>query len=1171
MVVEGKAFELRGEAGGGRCRLIVMRMKLGVWILGCLGLGVAFSPMRAEGVRLARDPALSPDGGTLAFAWQGDVWLVPVAGGTARRLTQHAAEESLPAFSPDGKRVAFVSTREGGVRQVFVMPAGGGEARQVTFHSEGAELREWLPDGKGLLVSVTRDASWMREPRAGRLAVVDVEERKAERVLFDDYGTEAAVAPDGKRVLFTREGESWWRQGYRGARAGQTWLFDRESGKFELILKEETECRWPRWRPDGKGFYFVSNRGGDFNLWERELESGKERQITRFKGDSVVFPAVSRNGRVVVFRVLADFYRWEPGKGGEPVKIPIEAVTDAAAPVVERPVLSSATGITHTADGLQMAFLAGGDLWVMDTELKEPVAVTRTAEQEREAVFSPDGKTLWFVSDAEGETDLWKAVRKNPAKPWWENTAFELTRVTNDAAVESRPQFSADGKRLAYVKGLGDLWVAKGDGSEAKRVLESWDAPSFEFSPDGRWLVYAVSDEWFNSDVWLLPADGGRAAFNLSRHPDNDYAPRWSPDGKKIAWVGQRENGEHDLFYAWLRAEEGEASARERTLEKAREKFKKPAVPAPAKPATAAANPAPQEAKAPPTKAATTPTTTAATTAVAGAAAAQATAPPKPAEPVKDEGQKKAAAPTPAPAAAKPAPALVIDFEGIHDRIRRIAIPNTTEGGLVWSPDSKRLAFAATVDGKKGTYTVEPPDQTRPKLLATAQLSGAQWLKEGDQLTGLAEGRPASVSAKTGAVTTRSFRAPQVVERAARQRAVFDECWRVMRDRYYDEALGNRDWNAVRAKYGELAAQAPDLKTVQEVVHLMLGELNGSHLGFTLNSGSGVQTAMAWQEETAHLGLRFDAAHAGPGWKVRDVLVKGPASRKQSRVKTGEVVLRVDGQAVTPEMDPSQVLTGRPDRDVTLQVRAEDGKEREVRLRPINHAEARKLLYDQWIRENRERVEKASGGKLGYLHISAMDDASFHRFQEELYAAGAGREGLVIDVRENGGGSTADHLLTALTQPRHAIAIPRGSRTPGYPQDRTVYATWDKPVVVLCNQNSYSNAEIFSHAIKLLKRGQLVGVPTAGGVISTGSTAVMDVGTLRLPFRGWYGLESGLDMELNGAVPDQVIWPQPGEMAAGVDRQLEKAVEVLTADVAAWKARPQPKLQKASERFGFGR
>ena len=163
--------------------------------------------------------------------------------------------------------------------------------------------------------------------------------------------------------------------------------------------------------------------------------------------------------------------------------------------------------------------------------------------------------------------------------------------------------------------------------------------------------------------------------------------------------------------------------------------------------------------------------------------------------------------------------------------------------------------------------------------------------------------------------------------------------------------------------------------------------------------------------------------------------------------------------------------------------------------------------------------------------------SSFYRFEQELYAVGAGKQGLIIDVRENGGGSTTDHLLTALTQPVHAITKPRGGGE-GYPHDRKVYASWNKPIIVLCNQNSFSNAEIFSHAIKNLGRGQVVGVPTAGGVISTGGTSIMDLGFLRMPFRGWYLINDGEDMELNGAVPHHVLWPQPGEMPAGKDVQL---------------------------------
>ena len=217
------------------------------------------------------------------------------------------------------------------------------------------------------------------------------------------------------------------------------------------------------------------------------------------------------------------------------------------------------------------------------------------------------------------------------------------------------------------------------------------------------------------------------------------------------------------------------------------------------------------------------------------------------------------------------------------------------------------------------------------------------------------------------------------------------------------------------------------------------------------------------------------------------------------------------------------------------------------------------------VRHDRRRDAPLSGGRVGYLHIRGMNFPSFHRFEQELYAVGAGKDGLVIDVRDNGGGSTADHLLTALTQPVHAITVARGGK-PGYPQDRMVYATWNKPIVVLCNQNSFSNAEIFSHAIKTLKRGKLVGVPTAGGVISTGGTTIMDVGYIRLPTRGWFLHEDGQDMELNGCVPDVVIWPDPADQAAGKDLQLEKAVSVLLEDVAEAARKEQPKLRKATER-----
>ena len=320
-------------------------------------------------------------------------------------------------------------------------------------------------------------------------------------------------------------------------------------------------------------------------------------------------------------------------------------------------------------------------------------------------------------------------------------------------------------------------------------------------------------------------------------------------------------------------------------------------------------------------------------------------------------------------------------------------------------------------------------------------------------------------------------------------------------------------------------------------------------------------------ETTAHLGLRFDRRYEGPGCKVHDVICGSPADHVKTKILPGEIVVSINGKAVQPGLDLTQFLNGPPHHDVRLRVRNARGIDRDVQLRAITFSAARALLYEQWIQDTDKKVAAVAGNKLGYLHIHHMDMPSFYQFERDLYNAGNDKEGLIIDVRENGGGSTTDRLLTALTQPVHAITVPRGGE-PGYPQDRKVYATWNKPIVVLCNQNSFSDAEIFVHAVKTLHRGPVVGVPTAGGVLAAWSIPIMDVGRLRVPYRGWFLLDNGADMEHNGAVPDYVVWPRPGEMCLGKDEQLAKAIEVLQSEVEKWSHHPHPALRRASHARG---
>ncbi len=1109
---------------------IMRRAQLILWVSLLPVLALAKVP-----IRLASDLAVSPNGKQIAFFWKGDVWSASIKGGAARQLTRHPAVDRQPAWSPDGKQIAFVSEREGG-QQVWVMLAGGGAPRKMTLHTEGFVLEEWMPDGKGLLTSITRDHFWRH---GERFSIIQARGKQGpERVLFDDYGQYASVASDGKRILYNREGERWWRKGYTGSRTSQVWLWNLGDKSHAKLLDGE-DARWPLWKPDGKAFYYVGARGGVLNLREYVLATKKDRQVTRFKDDGVVFPAISRDGSAIAFRRLFDFYYLKPGLAVKPVKINLWAPGDVMVTRTQRRILNKATEMAFSKDGLEVAFIAGGDVWVMDTELREPSQLTNTPEEESEPVWSKDGNTLVFLSGRGGQEDIWQAERADAKKYWWQNDAFKLKRLTNDASTEYGLSLSPDGGQFGYLKERGDFWVMDAKTHKAKRVFKGWNSSQYDWSPDGKWVVYAVSDNDFNRDIWLRPIDGSQEPFNLSRHPDNEYEPRWSPDGKMIAFTGRRRDQEVDVFYVYLRAEDDEKDSRARKLTKALEKMKKARPPKPTTPPKAEPK-KPEPKKAEPEKV-------------------------EPKKKGKPEAKPKKEKKEHEPKAKKPE--LQIDFEGIHERIRSVSIPDSSESSLFWSADSKKLAFTSKIAGKSGTYTITFPDNLKPALLTPTTGKGAYWV--GANIRWLANGLPSTMSA-TGKPTAYSFSARQEIDLGACYRAAFDICWRSMRDHWYDEAMGNRNWDAIRKKYAPMAASASDGYTLTLVINLMLGELNGSHLGFIYRGPETTPVAPkpGWTDTTAHLGVRFVPGFKGPGLKVRDVLPDGPADREASRIKPNEIITHIDGKKVDPETNLVTMLTGRLDRDMVLKVQSGVRRKKQVRevtLRPISYALARSRLYEKWIRNNRAAVGKFSASKLGYLHIRGMNMSSFFRFEEELYSVGAGKDGIIIDVRENGGGSTTDHLLTILTQPRHAITVPRGGGR-GYPQDRKIYASWHKPIIVLCNQNSFSNAEIFSHAIKHLKRGKLVGVPTAGGVISTGGRSIMDLGFLRMPFRGWYLMGSGEDMELHGAVPHHILWPKPGELPAGRDTQLRKAIAVLKKEVKKFNNRPQPDLLKASGR-----
>lgn len=1053
--------------------------------------------VNAAEVKLGATAALSPDGKSLVFEWQEDLWAVSSSGGVARALTRNPAVDRFPVFSPDGSQIAFLSGRDG-TFQTYVMPSAGGSPQQVTFHSEGSTPQDWFPDGSRLLVRGSRENG---DLLPYRFASVVATQRVAEKLLFDDAGDWGRISPDGSKMLFTRLGEDSYRRGYRGSKAAQIWSYDLAKGSFALVARmaDGSECRWPLWKPDGKGIYFVreGKERGTFNLFEKALPDGKDKQLTFFKDFSVMFPAVSRDGSTVVFRNGFDFYRWQPG-AEQPTKIVITTADDNG--VVEksrRMTYDNATAVDTTGsvdftdDAKQIVFAGGANLWVMDTVVREPVRMT-TGEGvlDNWALFGPGDKAVYFIRDEGHRANVFKATRGDDKLPWWRNEKFKVEQITNDERSRAKLQIAPRGGLMAWVEQPGTLWVSKLDGTEPHKLCTSPMDLDYDWSPDGKWIVAAVQDSDDNRDIWIHSTDGSREPYNLSRHPNWDGFPKWSPDGRVIAYAGRTYDNDIDLYYVWLREEDHgrlEKETERRRLADAEIKE--------AKKADTNAPPAPP------------------TTNVVGTR---------------------------------------IDFDGLFERVQRHKISAVSPENLAWSQDGKALSFQATVDGKPGTWKVFFPHPGKPEVVSASRGDWPKWTDKA--YLWAIDGVPAALDAKY------TFRIQFERDQTAWRTFGFRRMWRQLRDNFYDAKMNNLDWNAVRLRYEPLVAQVDDTGFAR-IIEMMMGELNASHLGYTPTKRTTTIPGV-WPVITGHLGVKFDPKHTGPGLRVASVIPDSPADRDITRIAPGDLITAIEDTPVSPTTDLTQLLNGPLPRYANLDLERGTEKKR-IRLPLTAPDKVRELEHEADIKLARTRTHDWSKGRAGYIDIAHMRTEDLRAFEKEVYAQGFGREGLVIDVRDNTGGFVADQILAILCHPNHSVTIPRGGE-PSYQGGYIGHPFWMKPIVVLCNEYTVSNGEIFSHAIKNTKRGKLVGAPTQAGVISTGERTILDMGTFRNPHRGWFPLPSGLDMERHGAIPDILVHETPATRSANEDPQLKAAVEALLKDCDAHR-RDRPTVRYGSE------
>jgi len=569
----------------------------------------------------------------------------------------------------------------------------------------------------------------------------------------------------------------------------------------------------------------------------------------------------------------------------------------------------------------------------------------------------------------------------------------------------------------------------------------------------------------------------------VSRHPDDDLSPRFSPDGRRLLWVSRRHADTFDVWGVWLTRADDERTPEGwlRVFEAARRAKKK------------------------------------GTSGGGG------------------EG-----------GAAGERPRVAIDFERLWERARPVTELPGDEGEPLATPDGRRIVFVAEPEGERDLYSVRFDGEDLERLTSGGQRPEAVALgPEGKTVFYLDRKgtvRRVSLQGKPGDPVP--FTARYEVDRAAELMQVFDEAWRALNLWFYDPAFHGVDWEAQREKYRPWSFAGMSDADFADLVNLMLGELDASHMGYYPTRPG----APPRGEVTGWIGALFDPAAGGPGLPVREVLPDSPATRVDVHLEAGERLLAVNGVEIGPHTNVYALLADTVGQRVPLTILGTDGTRRTAVVIPVSSREERQARYRAWVRQRRALVERLSGGRLGYIHVQAMTAPSFEAFERDLHAAAHGREGLIIDVRSNGGGWTTDYLMAVLEVRRHAYTVPRDGdpRVKAYPQGRLPLAAWTRPALALCNEESYSNAEIFSWAFRTLKRGLLVGWPTFGAVISTGGMELLNGGWVRLPLRGWYVAGSGIDMERHGAEPDvRVFQPPEEDLAPDRDTQLETAVRVF--------------------------
>ena len=1047
-----------------------------------------------------RYPAISPDGSTIVFAYKGDIYSVPSQGGEARQLTTNAAFDSYPIWSPDGKKIAFASNREGSM-DVYVINANGGAPTRLTTNS-GSELPVAFKDNDHVLFSANVMPTAQSNLFASRefSQVYEVSTQGGRPKLYSVLPMEnISINAKGQVLYHDCKGyEDKWRKHHTSPITRDIWMLD--GGKYQKLTSFKGEDRNPVWAQDGQSFYYLSEQNGSFNVYHRNVASGKDTQVTHNQKNPIRFLTSSQSG-LLCYGYDGEIYTVK--EGAEPQKVNISITTDNAEPSLVRQIRSNgATEIALSPSGKEVAFVMHGDVYVTSVDYKTTKRITDTPQQERNVSFSPDGRALVYASERNGVWQIYQAKIKNASdKNFTYCTDIEEEALTHSNLTSQYPAYSPDGKEVAFYEDRATLRILNLKSKDVRTVLDGKYNYSysdgdiwFEWSPDSKWLLcsYIGTGGWNNTDIALVKADG-KEVHDLTDSGYSDSNGKWVLGGKAMLFesdrAGYRSHGswgaEDDAYLMFF-----DLDAYDR-FRMSKEELE-----------LAEANKDVKEKKAEEKD-----------------------------EKKKEDKQKKAE--EKGKTEVEKVKPLELDIDNCRDRIVRLTVNSSRMGDAILDSKGEKIYYQAAFEGGYDLWCHDLKENTTTLMMKNIGGGGFVADKDVKNLF-LCNGGIKKIDLASKQTKGIDFEAPFNYKPAEERQYLFDHIWRQVKDKFYDPNLQGVDWDGYRKVYERYLPYIDNNFDFAEMLSEMLGELNASHTGCRYYpSGASLQTAA--------LGVFLDPNYEGDGLKIQEIIKRGPFAVKKNEVTPGSIIEKIDGTEIKAGEDYNALLDGKVGKNVRLTIKNAKGKRFNLTIKAISQGAQQELLYKRWVDRNRAIVDSVSGGRIAYVHVKAMNSESFRTVYSELLSdKNRNRDAVIVDERHNGGGWLHDDLCTLLSGKQYQEFVPHGKVVGKDPFNK-----WTKPSCVLICEDDYSNGHGFPWVYKELGIGKLIGAPVAGTMTAVWWETLMDRSLVfGIPQVGCRDMRGtfGENTQLN---PDIEVYNSPEDYITGHDTQLIRAVEEM--------------------------